>query len=256
MAEIDVTRHVIREHQPAKGEDYDPTQDMLIVVHKNPNNPDDPVEFGHHIRMSVIAYRKEMWGLPDYASTIDMELKDLERYYARESDDEDYGVHPLAGITEHYFEVPPVRMKSFNPDYVFDRVESKATALPATTDGAVAMCLETVLSGVEDVKACLASADQKNFACRGMTGLSTDTVNQRRETNRRTEEQTRRITLVPSAPLDAVRQLLTDREPDLERAREGFVNHALMEGDVPEIMRKRVVAAAVRRGLLKENTWM
>jgi hypothetical protein len=34
------------------------------------------------------------------------------------------------------------------------------------------------------------------------------------------------------------------------------VSHALMTSNVPEIMRKRVVAAAVRRGILEENTWM
>ena len=193
MAEIDVIRHVIRPHQPAKGEEYDPTQDMLIVVHRNPNDPDDPTEWGHHIRMSVIAYRKEMWGTPDYASTIDMELKDLERYYARESPDEDYGVHPLAGITEHYFDAPPAKMRSFNPNYVFDRVESALTALPGTTDGAMALCMDTVLSGVEDVKGCLASAEHRSFPCKGMTGLSADTVVQRDETSTRMEEQTQRL---------------------------------------------------------------
>lgn len=256
MAEINVIRHVIRPHQPARGEDYDPTQDMLIVVHKNPNDPDDPTEWGHHIRLAVLAYRKEMWGTPDYASTIDMELKDLERYYAREGPDEDYGVHPLAGITEHYFDAPPVRMNSFNPNYVFDRIESALTALPATTDGAMAMCLDTVLSGVEDVKGCLASGDQQTFPCKGMTGLSTDTVGQRSETTARMEDQTQRLALVPSAPLDEVRQMLTDREQHLETARETFVNYALLEGNVPEIMRKRVVTAAVRRGLMEENAWM
>lgn len=256
MAEIDVIRHVIRPHQPAKGEERDPSQDMLIVVHRNPNDPDDPTEFGHHVRMSVLAYRKEMWGTPDYASTIDMELRDLERYYAREAPDEDYGVHPLAGITEHYFEAPPVRMASFNPNYVFDRIESALTALPATTDGAVAMCLDTVLSGVDDVKGCLSSADRKTFPCKGMTNLSADTAVRRDETTTRMEGQTQRMTLVSSAPLDTVRQLLTDREPELDRARDGFVNYALLEGNVPEIMRKRVVTAAVRRGLMEENTWM
>lgn len=256
MAEIDVIRHVIRPHQPAKGEEYDPTQDMLIVVHRNPNDPDDPVEFGHHIRLSVVAYRKEMWGLGDYASTIDMELKDLERYYARESENEDYGVHPLATITEHYFDAPPVRMKSFRPDYVLDRVESRLTALPGTTDGAVKMCLDTVLSGIDDVKGCLASDQQQIFPCKGMTGLSTDTVGARTDTMTRMEEQTQRLELVSSGPLDEVRQLLTDREGELETARDGFVSHALMTSNVPEIMRKRVVAAAVSRGILEENTWM
>lgn len=256
MAEIDVIRHVIRPHQPARGEDYDPGQDMLVVVHKNPHDPDDPAEFGHHIRMGAIAYRKEMWGLGDYASTIDMELKDLERYYARESEDEDYGVHPLAIITEHYFDAPPVRMKSFGPDYVLDRVESQLTALPGTTDGVVKMCLDTVLSGIEDVKGCLASDQQQTFPCRGMTGLSTDTVGARSDTTSRMEEQTQRLTLVSSGPLDEVRQLLTDREGELEVTRNGFVDNTLLMSNVPEIMRKRVAAAAVRRGILEENAWM
>jgi hypothetical protein len=256
MAELNVIRHEIKKHRPAGGEEYDPTQDMLIVVHKNPEDPDDPVEFGHHIRLSGLAYRKEMWGLADYASTIDMELKDLERHYVRTPDDQDYGVHPLAGITEHYFNAPPARMRSFNPNYVFDRVESALTALPGTTDGAVRMCMATVLSGIDDVKGCLALSDQQTFACKGMTRLSTDTVEQRAESDGRMQEQTQRLALVSSEPLDAVRQLLTDREAELETARDGFVSYALLESSVPEIMRKRVIGAAVKRGILEENTWM
>jgi hypothetical protein len=89
-----------------------------------------------------------------------------------------------------------------------------------------------------------------------MTGLSTDTVGARTDTMTRMEEQTQRLELVSSGPLDEVRQLLTDRESELETARDGFVSHALMTSNVPEIMRKRVVAAAVRRGILEENTWM
>lgn len=255
MAELNVTRHVIRPHKPAGGEEYDPNQDMLIVVHKNPNDPDDPTEWGHHIRMSVLAYRKEIWGAPDYASAIDLELKDLERYYDRVPD-MDYGVHPLAIVTEHYFETPRVRMSAFNPGYVLDRVQSALTALPGTTDGAVRMCLDTVLSGVDDVKGCLASDSQRTFPCKGMTGLSTDTVDARSDMASRMDEQTQRMELVSSAPLDAVRQMLTDRESELEVARDGFVSHALLEGNVPEIMRKRVVRTAVQRGILEESTWM
>lgn len=256
MAQIDVIRHEIRQHNPANGEEYDPAQDMLIVVHRNPNDPDDPVEWGHHIRLAGLAYRKEMWGTPDYASTIDMELKDLERYHARTDPDEDYGTHPLATITEHYFEGPRARMTSFNPAYVFSRVESALTAIPSSTDGVVQMCIDTVISGVVDVKGCLASGDQHTFPCKGMTGLSTDTVGARDRTSTRMEAQTQRLDLVSSAPLDAVRQMLTDREAELEHARETFVNYALLEGNVPEIMRKRVAKAAVQRGILEENTWM
>ncbi|MEN6334365.1 MAG: hypothetical protein ABFE01_08890, partial [Phycisphaerales bacterium] len=65
MPAIDVIRHVIRPHEPAGDEEYDPSHDMLIVVHKNPNDPDDPTEFGQHIRLQGLSYRKEMWGLAD-----------------------------------------------------------------------------------------------------------------------------------------------------------------------------------------------
>lgn len=255
MSEIDVIRHVVRPHQPVKGEEYDPGSDMLIVVHKNPNDPDDPTEFGHHIRLQGLAYRKEMWGLGDYASTIDMELKDLERHYVREVQ-ESYGVHPLATITEHYFEGPRARMKAFAPNYVFDRIEARLTALPTSTDGAVQMCLDTVMSGLDDVKGCLATGEELTFPCRGMSNLSVDSVAKRGHTMTRMEEQTQRISLVSSGPLDDVRQLLTDRESELEAVRDGFVSYALVEASVPEIMRKRVVNAAVKRGILEENTWM
>jgi len=256
MTAIDVIRHVVRPHQPVDGEEYDPSHDMLIVVHKNPNDPDDPTEWGHHIRLQGLSYRKEMWGLPDYASTIDMELRDLERYYDRD-EETDYGVHPLATITGHYFEGPRSRMKSFAPDYVFDRVQSAMGARPGTTDGTVRMCMDVVLSGIDDVKGCLASSEHQTFPCKGMTGLSGDTVKKRKQTMDRMEEQTQRIELVSSGPLDTVRQLLTDRESELETARDNFVNYTLIETSVPEIMRKRVVETAVKRGLLEEKmTWM
>lgn len=256
MAEIDVIRHVIRPHEPVRGEEYDPTQDMLIIVHRNPEDPDDPTEFGHHIRLAGLAYRKEMWEVDDYASAIDLELRDLERHYDREPGNEDYGVHPLASITEHYFNAPPLRMKSFAPGYVMDRVESRMTALPGTTDGAVKMCLDVVGSGIDDVKACLGSIRNKSFRCKGMTNLSSDTVAERVDSSSRMDDQTRRMKLISSGPLDAVRQLLTDRESELEVARDGFVNHALMATKTPEIMRKRVISAAVQRGVLEEGAWM
>jgi hypothetical protein len=255
MAEIDVIRHVIRRHTPAPGEDYDPASDRLVIVHRNPEDPDDPTEFGHTIPLQGIAYRKEMWGLDDYASTIDMELKDLERYYLRDFDDESYGVHPLATITDHYFEGPRVRMRSFAPDYVMDRVVSQATAVPLTTDGVVRMCLDTVFSGIGDVKDSLACQQQLTYPCKGMTGLSTDSIGSRTKTMDRMAEQTQRLELVSSAPLDAVRQLLTDRGSELDTSRDTFVNHALLQGNVPEIMRGRVERAAIRRGILEEGVW-
>lgn len=250
MPELDVIRHVIRPHTPFGSEDYDPGSDMLVVVHKNPENPDDPTEFGHHIRLQGLAYRKEMWGLPDYASTIDMELKDLERFYARERD-EDYGVHPLAQVTEHYFEAPPVRMQSFSPDYVMDRMD--ALAVPSTREGAMRMAVDVVMVALDDVKNCLAGPNVQSFPCRGMTGLSTDSVKARNGTMARMQQQTRRLKLISSGPLDAVRQMLTDREPELEKVRKGFVDHVLIQGNVPEIMRKRVMATAARRGPLEGN---
>lgn len=256
MPELHVIRHVIRPHRAAPGEDYDPNLDMLIVVHRNPADPSDETEYGHHIRLSALAYRKEMWGTADYASTIDQELKDLERWYDRDDSNIEYGSHPLAEITGHYFEGPKDRMASFAPGYILDRMTSEMTAIPGTTDGVIQMCVDTVLTGIVDVKGSLASAEQQTFPCKGMTRLSTDSIEKRSSTMQRMEEQTQRLALVSSGPLDEVRQLLTDREGTLETAREGFVNHALMEGNVPEIMRKRVARTAVRRGILEENRWM
>lgn len=250
MPDLHIIRHVVRPHEAFGSEEYDPGSDMLIIVHRNPDDPDDPTEFGHHIPLQGIAYRKEMWGLPDYASTIDAELKDLERYYHRR-EDVNYGPHPLADITEHYFTAPPARMASFAPDYVLDRVAQGV--MPANTDGAMRMCIDTVFSGIEDVKDCLGSAEKKSFPCRGMTGLSTDSVTKRSDVMTRMDEQTQQINLVSSKPLDNIRQLLTDREGELEQVRDGFVNHALMESQVPEIMRQRVMTAAARRGLLPEG---
>jgi hypothetical protein len=250
MPEFHVVRYVLRPHEPRPQEEYDPASDMLIVVHKNPNNLDDPTEFGHHIRLQGIAYRKEMWGLPDYASTIDMELKDLERYY-HPQEEIDYGPHPLAAITEHYFEAPPSRMKSFAPSYVMQRI--MPAVMPATTDGVMRMCIDTVLSGVEDVKGCLSSSEKQTFPCKGMTGLSSDTVKTRSETSDRMQEQTQQIELVSSKPLDDIRQLLTDRESELEGVRQGFVEQALMQAQVPEIMRRRVVNHVVQNGLLPDK---
>lgn len=254
MPELHVIRHIIRPHQPAPGEDYDPSLDMLIVVHRNPGDPDDEGEYGHHVKMNALSYRKEMWGTPDYASTIDQELKDLERWYDRDESSIDYGPHPLAEITGHYFEGPKGRMASFAPGYLMDRLTAGMTALPGTTDGVVRMCVDTVLTGIVDVKGSLASADQQTFPCKGMTGLSTDSISKRSGTMRRMGEQTQRLALVSSEPLDEVRQLLTDRENTLEMAREAFVDHTLLEGNVPEIMRKRVIRTAVRRGILEEGT--
>jgi hypothetical protein len=223
---------------------------MLIVVHRNPNNPDDPTEFGHHLRLQALAHRKEMWGLPDYASTIDMELKDLERYYHRQSQ-VNYGPHPLANMTSHYFEAPSVRMRSFAPGYVMQRVSQGV--MPATTDGVMRMCIDATLSGVDDVKACLASPEKMKFPCKGMTGLSTDSATTRSDVMSRMKEQTQQIKLAPSKPLDAIRQLLTDRESDLEGVRNRFVDHVLMETQVPEIMRQRTMETAAREGLLPER---
>lgn len=251
MPELHVLRHVLRQHEPRPGEDYDPGSDMLIVVHKNPNDPDDPTEFGHHIRLQGVAHRKEMWGLSDYATTLDMELRDLERYYHRQ-DGVDYGPHhPLASIAEHYHEAPASRMKSFAPDYVMQRV--MPAVAPGTADGVMRMCIDVALSGIEDVKGCLASSRKKSFPCKGMTGLSGDSVGVRSDVGRRMEEQTQQIELVASRPLDDIRQLLTDRESELEAVRQAGVDQALMMAQVPEIMRKRAVNHAVSNGLLSER---
>jgi hypothetical protein len=257
MTEIDVIRYVVRQHQPAPGEEYDPASDRLTVVHRNPEDPDDPTEFGHTMPLQAVAFRKEIWGLPDYASVMELELRDLERYYARVDPTEDYGVHPLALITQHYFDGPKGRMQSFAPGYVFDRVAAQLTALPATTDGVVEMCLDTVMSGLDDVRGCLASTERQTFPCKGMTGLSTDTVETRSGEMTRMEEQTQRINLVSSKPLDDVYQYVTDRGSELDAARRIFVDHVLVETQVPEIMRKRVISAAFKRGLLEEESkWM
>lgn len=250
MPEFHVLRYVIRPHTPYGSEEYDPGSDRLIVVHKNPNDPDDPTEFGHHLPLQALANRKEMWGLPDYASTIDMELRDLERYYHRQ-DEVDYGPHPVADMTTHYFEAPPERMKSFAPAYVMERISQGV--MPGTTDGVMRMCIDVTLSGVDDVKTCLASPEKISFPCRGMTGLSSDSVTTRSAVMGRMEEQTQQIKLVPCKPLDALRQLVTDRESELEAVRDNFVNHVLMETQVPEIMRQRTVGLAARQGLLPER---
>lgn len=250
MPELSIIRYEIRPHQPFGSEEYDPNLDQLIVVHRNPEDPNDPTEFGHHIRIGGLAYRKEMWGLADYASTIDMELKDLQRWYGR-SRDEDYGPHPLGEITEHYYTAPPTRMQSFAPDYILDQVVQSAR--PVSTDGAARAVLDTVFTGIGDVKNCLRATKKKSFPCKGMTGLSQDSAATRSRVMDRMGEQTDRMKLVSSKPLDAVRQMLTDRESHLEQFRENFVDHALVESQVPEIMRQRVVRAAARRGLLPER---
>lgn len=255
MPELHVIRHVVQPHRPVKGEDYDPGSDMLIVVHKNPEDPDDPTEYGHHIRLHGLAYRKEMWGLDEYSDVIDMEMRDLERFYAR-SDDVTYSdAHPLAAITEHYFNTPAARMKAFNPGYVMERMRG---AIPATTDGAMQYCASTVLSGLDDVRGSLAGPRKRTFPCKGMTGLSSDSVDTRLATMTQMEEQTQQLTLVSSEGIDGVRQMLTDRASELDTVKDGFVNHALMEAQVPEIMRRRVLTHAVRNGMLGERaiTWI
>lgn len=247
MTELHVIRHVIRKHQPEPGEDYDPGSDMLIIVHKNPEDPDDPTEFGHHMRMQALPYQKEVLGLSEYSDVVDTELRDLERYYCR-SEALEYGTHPLAGITRHYFEAPSQRMKGFNPHYVIDRTGIQSAA-PQSVEGFQRMCADVVLSGIGDVRKCLSSADKQAFPCRQMTGLSTDTRAKRTETLDRLGEQTQQITPVPSAALDDLCQYLTDRASELDKVQDGFVNGALMQAHVPEIMRQRVVRATVERGI-------
>ena len=254
MPELHVIRHEIRSHRPTAGENYDPGSDMLIVVHKNPENPDAPGEWGHHMRLHGLAYRKEMWGLSEYSDVIDMELRDLERYYASD-DSVEYGPHPLGAITEHYFNTPASRMKAFSPGYVMDRM---AGAVPATTDGIMRYCVDTVLTGLEDVRGSLAGSRKLAFPCKGMTGLSADSVDTRSHTMKRMGDQTRRITLIPSKGIDDVRQYLTDRAAELDTVKDRFVNRALLEAQVPEIMRKRVIRTAAQRGLIEESVaaWM
>lgn len=247
MPDLHVIRHELRPHAFVNGEEYDPGSDKLTIVHKNPLDPDDPTEFGHTIRLQGLANRKEMWGLAEYADVIDMELKDLERYYFRR-EGVDYGPHPLAHITEHYFNGPPQRMRSFAPDYVMERVMQ--SAMPATKDGVMRMCIDVAISGIEDVKACLRNEKKKTFPCRGMSSLSSDSVTARSNTMDRMGEQTEQVNLVSSSGLDEVRQLLTDRASDMDATREKFVNTVLVESEVPEIMRRRVVASAAKRGML------
>lgn len=243
MTEINVLHHRVLPHQPARGEEYDPAGDMLVVYHTNPDNPDDPAEFAHHIRLGGLAYRKEMWGLSEYAEVIDAELKDLERFYFRDPQ-VDYGPHPLADITEHYFAAPSEHMRSFNPEYVIERM---ATAVPFSTDGRFAFARDVVISGLQDVRQCLSSKEHRRFPCRGMTTLSEKTIEKRSDVGRRMAEQTRRATLKSTKGLDGVRQYLTDRASELEPVREAFVNHALNEANVPGIMMERARAAVEYR---------
>lgn len=247
MPDIHVIRHELRPHVFVNGEEYDPGSDKLTIVHRNPLDPDDPTEFGHTIRLQGLANRKEMWGLSEYSDVIDMELKDLERYYFRQ-DAVDYGVHPLAHITEHYFNAPAERMRSFAPEYVVDRVAQ--SVMPATRDGVMRMCIDVAISGIGDVKSCLRNDKKRAFPCRGMSELSSDSVAARSNTMDRMGEQTSQVKLVSSSGLDAVRQLLTDRASDMDATREKFVDGALMDAMVPEIMRRRVVAFATKSGML------
>ncbi len=255
MAEIKVLRHILRPHKPYKDEAYDPGGDMLIVVHGNPNDPDDPTEFGHHMRLQGLAYRKEMWGLAEYSDVIDMELRDLERFYDR-GDDIEYGMHPLAEITEHYFQAPAEQMRTFNPDYVMESLAR--TAAPVASENSGEFCIATVLSGLDDVRGCLGSMEKKTFPCKGMTGLSTRSLDARSKAINGMGEQTQRLTLVPGEAIDGLRQVLTDRAGDLDAVREAFVGHVLLEAGVPEIMRRRVLTTAAKRGLVSREvlTWI
>jgi hypothetical protein len=115
------------------------------------------------------------------------------------------------------------------------------------------MCIDIALSGIDDVKNCLASSQKHSFPCKGMTGLSSDSVGVRSDVIRKMEEQTQQIELVSSKPLDDIKQLLTDRESELEAVRQAGVDHALMTAQVPEIMRKRAVNHAVSNGLISER---
>lgn len=246
MPEIEVIRHVVRPHQHRKSEEYDPSQDMLIVVHRNPNDPDDPTEFGHHMRMEGLSYRKEMLGLAEYADVIDQEIRDLERFYFWDAQKHS-GDHPLADITEHYYEGPPDRMKSFAPDYLLDQVDQLSAVGRMTTDSAMRMAADVVLTGLDDVRGCLAAKEGMEFACRGMTSLSADSAAKRRTAVTRITEQSSSVTLKSTKGLDDLKQLLTDRGPELEPSRERFVNHALIESNVPALMMTRVKQAVERR---------
>lgn len=246
MPEIEVIRHVVRPHQHRKSEEYDPSQDMLIIVHKNPNDPDDPTEFGHHMRMEGLSYRKEMLGLAEYADVIDQEIRDLERFYFWDAQ-KHAGAHPLADITEHYFEGPPERMRSFAPDYLLDQADQLSAVGRMTTDAAMHMAADVVLSGIADVRNCLAAKEGMKFACRGMTGLSQDSAEKRGIAVERMAAESSGVTLKSTKGLDDVRQLLTDRGHELEPSRERFVGHALMESNVPALMMTRVKQAVERR---------
>lgn len=238
MAEIDVLRHEVRVAGLVGDEVYDPGTDMLIIFHKNPNDPDDPAQFAHHIPLHGIAFRKEMLGLDEYSDVLDLELKDLERYYDRGTDVE-YGVHPLADMADQYFTGPRKRMHSFDPSYILNRSNS-VMPVSLTEQGANDLSASVALSGIDDVKGCLASTSRKTFPCRGMTGLSTDTVARRSILTNKMGEQTQRITLVPGKGIDAVRQLLTDRASEIDKVRSGFVDHVLLTASVPELMRSKV----------------
>lgn len=213
MPEIEVVRHVIRPQKPHGSEEYDPAGDVLIVVHKNPEDPDDPTEFGHHIPLQGLAYRKEMWGSSEYADVIDQELKDLERFYFWDPKIH-AGVHPLAAITEHYYEAPREQMKSFTPDYILDA--QTTTVMAVTEEARGRRHREVVLEGLVDVKECLSSRKKKSFPCKGMTGLSAISAAERSKVNNRMGAQTERITLHPCKALDDVRQYLTDRSSELD----------------------------------------
>lgn len=245
MPEIEVIRYEVQKHRPFGDEEYDPSRDMLIVVHKNPEDPSDPTEFGHHMRLQGVSYRKEMWGSADYAEVIDQELKDLERFYFWDAQLH-AGTHPLAAITEHYFTAPPARMQSFAPDYILDSAAPTAL-MPTSRDGQRRLAMDVVMTGLDDVRLCLGASSKKSFPCKGMTGLSTSSVTKRTDGNRRMSEETRKVKLKPGKAIDGLRQYLTDRSSELETSRKEFVDHVLVENAVPDLMLKRVEAAVARR---------
>lgn len=243
MPEIEVIRHVVRPHRPMGSEKRNPAGDMLIVVHRNPEDPNDPTEFGHHIRLEGLAYRKEMWGLGEYAQVIDQELKDLERFYFW-NEQIHTGDHPLAEITEHYYTAPRRRMQNFAPGYLLDAAQKRRSGLAAVTPEARHNeAREVALDGLADIKRCLASTSGRAFPCKGMTGLSLDSATKRSKTLDEMGTQTERTGLKPGKGLDGVRQFLTDRTPDLEVARGSFVDHALMEASIPDQLLKKIESA-------------
>ena len=65
----------------------------------------------------------------------------------RRTHEVDYGPHPLADMTAHYFEAPPERMQSFAPRYAIERISQGV--MPFTTDGVMRMCIDATLSGVD-----------------------------------------------------------------------------------------------------------